>query len=190
MKTYLKSSILLTLVLVIITAVIYPLAVRGIAYLSPGQGRGVTIEKDGKVVGYANIGQKFTDDKYFWGRPSAVDYNAAGSAGSNKGPSNPDYLKTVQERIDTFLAHNPGISKSQIPAEMVTASGSGLDPNISLQSALIQVPRVAKVRGIAAEQLTQLVQKQKEGALLGFLGPDDKINVLQLNIELDKLTSK
>src|SRR5437879_2650697 len=96
---------------------------------------------NGKVVGYENVGQKFTKDKYFWVRPSAVDYNAAGSGGSNKGPSNPDYLKQVQDRIDTFMVHNPTVKKSEVPAEMVTASGSGLDPDISPAGAAVQSVR-------------------------------------------------
>ncbi|MER3499675.1 MAG: potassium-transporting ATPase subunit C, partial [Chitinophagaceae bacterium] len=133
MKKYLMPSLKLTLVLIIICAALYPLLIAGIAKLAPGGGGGEKLMVDGKVVGYANIGQKFTEDKYFWGRPSAVDYNAAGSGGSNKGPSNPDYLKTVQDRIDSFLVHNPTVKKEQIPADMVTASGSGLDPDISIQ---------------------------------------------------------
>ncbi len=187
MKTYFKSSLLLTLVLIFLTAFVYPVLVRGIAYLAPGQGKGVNIESNGKVVGYANIGQKFTEDRYFWGRPSAVDYNAAGSAGSNKGPSNPDYLQIVQDRIDTFIAHNPTITAAQIPAEMVTASGSGLDPHISVQSALIQVERIAQTRGIELGKINQLITQQEQGPLLGIAGPADIVNVLKLNIELDKL---
>ena len=186
MKTYILPSLKLTAVLIILCAVLYPLLIAGIAKVAPGGGDGVTVSQNGKVVGYDNIGQKFTEDKYFWGRPSAVDYNAAGSAGSNKGPSNPDYLKTVQERIDTFMVHNPGISKQEIPADMVTASGSGLDPNISVKAALIQVKRIAKTRNITEEKIKQLITKQTEKPLLGFLGPE-KINVLKLNIELDNL---
>ena len=131
MKKYLLPSLKLTLVCIIICSVLYPLFIAGVAKLSPGGGKGETLLVNGKVVGYANIGQKFTADKYFNSRPSAVDYNAAGSAGSNKGPSNPDYLKQVQDRIDSFLVHNPSIKKEQIPSELVTASGSGLDPDIS-----------------------------------------------------------
>ena len=108
----------------------------GIAQAAPAKGKGETVTVNGKVVGYKLIGQKFTDDKYFWSRPSAVDYNAAGSGGSNKGPTNPDYLKTVQDRIDSFLVHNPGIKKEEIPSELVTASGSGQDPDISVQGSL------------------------------------------------------
>src|SRR5688572_14490899 len=156
MKNFLISA-RLTIVLLIICAVLYPLLIAAVAQLAPGAGKGETISINGKVVGYANIGQHFTDDKYFWGRPSAVGYNAAGSAGSNKGPSNPDYLKTVQDRIDTFLWHNPGIQKHQIPADMVTASGSGLDPDISPEAAYIQIKRVANTRMIAEEKVKALV---------------------------------
>ncbi len=138
------------------------------------------------MVGYANIGQKFTEDKYFWSRPSAVDYNAAGSAGSNKGPSNPDYLKLVQERIDSFIVHNPGVKKEEIPAELVTASGSGLDPDLSPYGAKVQVKRIAAIRKIDEAKIISLIDNQTEKPLLGFMGPA-KVNVLKLNIELDKL---
>ena len=150
MKTHIGPAIRLTLVMLVLLAVIYPLVVAGIAKLAPGGGKGETVTVNGKVVGYKLIGQKFTEDRYFNSRPSAVDYNAAGSAGSNKGPSNPDYLKAVQARIDTFLVHNPGIDKASIPAELVTASGSGLDPDLSPAGAKIQVARIAKVRGVSA----------------------------------------
>ena len=186
MKKYVWPSVKLTLVFIILCAVLYPLLIAGIAKLAPGGGKGETVMVNGKVVGYANIGQKFTDDKYFWSRPSAVDYNAAGSAGSNKGPSNPDYLKQVQDRIDTFLVHNPSVKKEEIPAELVTASGSGLDPDISPAGARIQVKRIAAVRKLDEEQILFLIDKQTEGPLLGMFGPP-KVNVLKLNIELDKL---
>src|SRR6187397_1586984 len=134
MKKYLLVSIKMTAVMLVLCSLLYPLLIAGIGRLTPGAGGGEKVLVNNKVVGYANIGQKFTDDKYFQGRPSAVDYNAAGSAGSNKGPSNPDYLKIVQGRIDTFLIHNPGIKKEEMPADLVTASGSGLDPDISAAS--------------------------------------------------------
>lgn len=184
MKKNLLISLKLTLVIIILCAVLYPLLIAGIGKATPGGGKGETIKVNGKVVGYARIGQKFTDDKYFWGRPSAVDYNAAGSAGSNKGPSNPDYLKTVQDRIDTFLAHNPGIKKEEIPAEMVTASGSGLDPDISPAGAYIQVKRIAAVRGLPEEKIKALVDKHIDRS---WIGPKEKINVLKLNVALDEL---
>lgn len=186
MKNYILPSLKLTGVLIILLAALYPMLIAGVAKMAPGGGDGVTVSLNGKVVGYANIGQKFTDPKYFWGRPSAVDYNAAGSGGSNKGASNPDYLSTVQARIDTFLVYNPGIDKSQLPADLITASGSGLDPNISVQNALVQVKRIASTRNIKEETLQNLITKNTEGPLLGLLGPE-KINVLKLNIALDQL---
>ncbi|UOE50770.1 K(+)-transporting ATPase subunit C [Mucilaginibacter sp. SMC90] len=186
MKTYLLPSIKLTLILIVLTAGIYPLAIAGIGKFTPGKGDGETITYKGRIVGYANIGQKFTKDEYFWGRPSAVDYNAAGSGGSNKGPSNPDYLKQVEGRIEDFLKHNPGITRSQIPAELVTASGSGLDPDLSPAGAKVQVARVAKVRGLSADAVSKLVDEHTEQPLLGMFGPA-KVNVLKLNVALDEL---
>jgi potassium-transporting ATPase KdpC subunit len=183
MKKNLLISLKLTLVLIILCSALYPLLVSVAGKASPGGGDGETVIVNGRVVGYANIGQKFTEDKYFWGRPSAVDYNAAGSAGSNKGPSNPDYLKTVQERIDTFLEHNPGVTKEQIPAEMVTASGSGLDPHISPASAYIQVARIGKTRNLDKAKLKTLVDQHIEKHMPG----PDVINVLKLNVALDAL---
>ena len=186
MKKNLLISLKLTVVMIILCAILYPLLIAAVGKATAGAGNGKTISVNGKVAGYELIGQKFTDDKYFWGRPSAVDYNAAGSAGSNKGPSNPDYLKTVQDRIDSFLVHNPGVKKEEIPAEMVTASGSGLDPDISPASALIQVKRIAAVRGIPADKVKALVDEHTEGPLFGMLGPS-KINVLKLNVALDEV---
>lgn len=186
MKQYFFPALRLTLVLVLITAGLYPLLIAGLAKVAPGGGDGVTVKRGGSVVGYANIGQKFSDDRYFQGRPSAVDYNGAGSGGSNKGPSNPDYLKTVQERIDTFLAHNPGVQKADIPAELVTASGSGLDPHLSPAAAKIQVLRIAKLRNLPAPKLTALVDHHTKGPLLGLLGPAT-VNVLELNLALDEI---
>lgn len=183
MKKNLIISLRLTIVMVVICAGLYPLLIAVIGKAAPNGGKGETISVDGKVVGYGNIGQKFTEEKYFWGRPSAVDYNAAGSAGSNKGPSNPDYLQIVQDRIDTFLVHNPGVKKEEIPADLVTASGSGLDPHISPASAYIQVKRVAAARNLSEINVQKLVSGHIETTPFG----PDKINVLKLNIELDKL---
>ncbi|MGA0560211.1 K(+)-transporting ATPase subunit C [Larkinella sp. VNQ87] len=185
MKTHIGPAIRLTIVLLVLLSVIYPLVVAGIATFAPGGGKGETVTVNGKVVGYKRVGQSFTEDRYFNSRPSAVDYNAAGSGGSNKGLTNPDYLKTVQARIDTFLVHNPGVTKEQIPSELVTASGSGLDPDLSPAAAKIQINRIAKIRGISAERLNQLVDAHTEGPLLGLFGPA-KVNVLRLNIELDR----
>ena len=173
-----------TLFMGVLLAVIYPMAIFGIAQLAPNKGKGETITVNGKVVGYQKIGQKFDKSNYFWGRPSAVDYNAAGSGGSNKGPSNSDYLTLVQKRIDTFLIVHPYLKKSEIPSDMVTASGSGLDPNISPQGALIQVKRVAKERNVSEEKVKALVQaKINTPAVLGTA----TVNVLELNVALDEL---
>lgn len=183
MKKNLLVSAKLTLLMIILCAAIYPLFIAGIGKAAPGAGKGKTVAVNGKVVGYENVGQKFTEDKYFWGRPSAVDYNAAGSAGSNKGPSNPDYLQIVKDRIDSFLVHNPGVKKEEIPADLVTASGSGLDPHISPASAYVQVKRVAAVRNLPEEKLRSLVAQQEEKTILG----PAVVNVLKLNIALDNL---
>lgn len=173
-----------TVLIVILFAVIYPLAMLGIAQLAPNQGKGETISVNGKVVGYQNIGQKFDEANYFWGRPSAVDYNAAGSAGSNKGSSNADYLEQVQKRIDTFLIVHPYLKKADIPAEMITASGSGLDPNISPKGALIQVKRVAQARNLPEEKVKHLVEKMSnKPTVMGT----ETVNVLELNVALDNL---
>lgn len=186
MKKYVWPSVKLTLVLIVICSVLYPLLIAAVAKFAPGGGKGETVMVNGKVVGYAKIGQKFTDDKYFRSRPSAVDYNAAGSAGSNKGPTNPDYLKQVQDRIDTFLVHNPTVKKEEIPAELVTASGSGLDPDLSPAGAKVQVKRIAAIRKIDEAKLISLVDQQTEKPFLGLFGPS-KVNVLKLNIALDQL---
>jgi K+-transporting ATPase ATPase C chain len=185
MKKNLLISIRLTIILLIICSILFPLLIAAIGKLAPGGGKGVTVSLNGKVVGYELVGQKFTQDKYFWGRPSAVDYNGAGSAGSNKGPSNPDYLKTVQDRIDSFLVHNPGVKKDEIPAELVTASGSGLDPDISPASAYLQVSRIARVRNITEDKLKGLIASQVQ-THLGGLGPST-VNVLKLNVALEQL---
>lgn len=186
MKKNLAISLKLTLVMIILLSVLYPLLIAAIGKTAAGGGKGETVEVNGKVVGYEKIGQKFDDDKYFWGRPSAVDYNAAGSAGSNKGPSNPDYLHIVQDRIDTFLAHNPGIKKEEIPADLVTASGSGLDPDISPAAAYVQAKRVATARGLMEDDIKELIEQHIDKPLAGILGPS-KVNVLKLNIALDEL---
>lgn len=185
MKSNILPAIKLTLLSAVLFSGIYTLAVYSIAQLAPNKGKGEIIMHNGNTF-YNNIGQKFTDDKYFWSRPSAVAYNAAGSGGSNKGPSNPNYLVEVESRIDTFLIHNPDITKSEIPSDLVTASGSGLDPHISVQAANVQVKRIAKLRGIAAANIQQLIISNTEEPLLGLFGTE-RINVLKLNIALDNL---
>lgn len=183
MKKNLFISLKLTLLMIALCAGLYPLLIAAIGKAAPGGGKGKTVSANGKVVGYENIGQKFTDDKYFHGRPSAVEYNAAGSGGSNKGASNPDYLQTVKDRVDTFLVHNPGIRKEEIPADLVTASGSGLDPHITPASAYVQVKRIATVRNLPEDKIRTLVQQQIEKTILG----PSVVNVLKLNIALDNL---
>lgn len=184
MKENIMPAIRLTLVSVVVFMIAYPLCILGIAQLAPNRGKGLTIAENGKTY-HTNVAQKFTDDKYFWSRPSAVDYNAAGSGGSNKGPSNPAYLAEVQGRIDTFLAHNPGVDKGEIPSDLVTASGSGLDPHLSVQAAMVQVKRIARIRNIPENLLHKMVVKNTEKPLAGLFGTE-RINVLQLNLELDK----
>lgn len=186
MKQNILPAIRLTLVCMVFFMGIYSLLILAGAQLAPGKGKGETVSANNRVVGWKLLGQKFTDDKYFWSRPSAVDYNAAGSGGSNKGPSNPDYLKQVQERIDSFLVHNPGIKKEEISSDLVTASGAGLDPHISVQGAYVQAKRVATARNIPVEKVNALVEKNIEDPLASLFGTK-RVNVLQLNIELDKL---
>jgi K+-transporting ATPase ATPase C chain len=182
----LTQSLRLTLVLIVLLCVIYPVLISFAGKLSKGQGDGEKVTLNGKVVGYALLGQKFDKPEYFWSRPSAVGYNAAGSAGSNKGPSNADYLKDVQSRIDTLLKYNPGIKKSDIPADLVTASGSGLDPDISVEGADIQVKRIAAVRKLDEKKVAELVAANTQQPLMGLFGPLS-VNVLKLNIALDGL---
>lgn len=185
MKKEIVPSLLLTIVCILFFSGVYPAVIWAMAQIAPNKGEGIMIKDSRGKYYYENIGQKFSDDKYFWSRPSAVNYNAAGSGGSNKGPDNPDYLLQVQATVDTFMAHNPGINKADIPSDMVTASGSGLDPHISLQGAEVQVTRIAKVRGLTKTKVKELVKAHVEEPVWG-MGPQF-INVLKLNIELDNL---
>lgn len=186
MRQNIVPALRITLVCIVLFMGIYSLIIFAGAQLAPGRGKGETVNFNNKIVGWKLLGQKFTNDKYFWSRPSAVDYNAAGAGGSNKGPTNPDYLRQVEERIDTFLIHNPGIKKEELPSDLVTASGGGLDPHISVSGAYVQVKRVAKVRNLSIEKVRALVEKHIERPLLGLFGTE-KVNVLELNIALDGL---
>ncbi len=185
MKEPLLPALKMTLLMLVLFSGVYTLAVWGIAQFSPNGGEGKTISHNGKTY-YENIGQKFTEDRYFWSRPSAVSYNAAGSGGSNKAASNPDYVKTVQARIDSFLAHNPSVTKTEIPVDLVTASGSGLDPKISPKAAKVQVQRIARMRNLPSEIVQALVAEHTEKPLLGVFGTE-RVHVLKLNIALDNL---
>jgi len=183
-----KTAMLLLITFTIICGGIYPAVVTGVAYaLFPKQAAGSFItDSGGKEVGSTLIGQPFSATKYFWPRPSATSdfgYNSMASGGSNSGPTNPDYLKTVGDRVTLF--RDTGVT-SKIPADLVQASASGLDPHISPESALLQVPRVAKARGISEERLKKVIDDRIEEPQLGFLGAP-RVNVLVLNLELDRL---
>ncbi len=186
MKIHILPALKLTLVTIVLCCIGYTLVILLAAQISPNKAEGQTISVNGVVKGYILEGQSFTQDKYFNGRPSAAGYNAAGSSGSNKGPTNPDYLKDVQSRVDSFLVHNPSIKKEAIPSELVTASGSGLDPDISTIAAQVQITRIAKIRNLPEEKIKTLITEKIKKTLLGLFGPE-RINVLELNIALDQL---
>ena len=188
MKTLLRPAISLFLLLTVVTGIAYPLVVTGVAkVVFPEQAAGSLIVKDGKPVGSALIGQNFADPKYFWGRPSATSpqpYNGTASGGSNQGPLNPALTDAVKGRIDALKAADPGNDKP-IPADLVTASGSGLDPHISPAAAEYQAARVAKARGLPLEKLNALIGQHTEGRQWGLFG-DPRVNVLALNNALDQ----
>jgi K+-transporting ATPase ATPase C chain len=185
MVNELKHAVLFTLVTMVLLGGGYNAALWGIGRVAfPGQAEGSLIRRpDGTVVGSRLVGQKFTRPEYFQPRPSAVDYNAASTGGSNYGPSNPDHLKAVQERLDAVRAQE-GVAPGQVPSEMVTASGGGLDPHIPPAAAALQVERVAKARGVGADRVRALVEAHTEPPTLGFLGRA-RVNVLELNLALD-----
>ncbi len=180
------KDIKLHLVTVIMFGLLFPLIIWGIGLTFPNQANGLPIYKNGKLIGFENIGQYFHSDKYFWGRPSAVDYNGASTGGSNKATTNPEYLQQVKKRIDEFLQKNPEVKRSEIPSDLVTASGSGIDPHISTQAAFIQVSRIAKDRNLDRQKVKQLVVNHIEKPLLGLFGTE-RVNVLKLNLALDEL---
>jgi K+-transporting ATPase ATPase C chain len=191
MKSNIFPAIKLTLVSIVFFVLLYTMLIWGFGQvIAPNAGKGevvnYTTTSGASAYGYANIGQAFTADQYFWSRPSAVGYNASGSGASNKGATNADYLAQVQDRIDSFMVHNPSIKKSHIPVELVTASGSGLDPHISPKAALVQVPRIASVRNLSEDVIRALVTEYTEQPQLGMFGPS-QVNVLKINIALDQL---
>jgi K+-transporting ATPase ATPase C chain len=187
MLSELRPAILMLLVLSLITGVAYPLLVTGIGQIVfPEQANASLVERDGKIVGSRLIGQPFSDPKYFWPRPSAtgpVPYNPGASSGSNQGPLNPALADAVKERIEALRAADPGQTQG-VPVDLVTASGSGIDPHISPAAAAYQVPRVARARGLPEDRVRALVAEHTEGRQLGILG-EPRVNVLLLNLALD-----
>jgi K+-transporting ATPase ATPase C chain len=173
----------------VLVGIVYPLAITGIAKLAfPRQADGSLIIRDGKLIGSTLIGQAFSDPKYFWGRPSATapqPYNAAASAGSNLGPLNPALMDAVKANVKAFHDADPD-NRQPIPVELVTASASGLDPEISPAAARFQLGRVARARGIMPLRIEALIATHEQGRLLGFVG-ERRINVLELNVALDEL---
>jgi potassium-transporting ATPase KdpC subunit len=187
MKTLVRPALVLFVTLSVLAGLIYPLAVTGIAQAAfPYQAAGSLIVRDGKPVGSLLIGQNFSNPKYFWGRPSAtgpMPNNASASGGSNLGPRNPALADAVKGRIDALREADPG-NIAPVPVDLVTTSGSGLDPHISVAAALYQVRRVARVRAQSSAQLQALIAQHSEGQRFGFLG-EPRVNVLQLNLALD-----
>jgi len=188
MKSLVRPALTLFVLLTVITGVVYPLAVTGVAKAAfPDQAAGsLLFDKDGKPVGSSLIGQSFTDPKYFWSRPSATSpmpYNGSGSGGSNQGPLNPALVDAVKGRVEALKAADPG-NKAPVPVDLVTASGSGLDPHMSVAAADYQAARVARVRGLAPEIVKDGIARYTEGRLFGMLG-EARVNVLELNLYLD-----
>jgi len=186
-----RTAIITLAMFTLLTGLFYPLAVTGIAQLVfPHKANGSLIEKDGKIIGSELIGQPFSDPKYFWSRLSATGpfaYNAAASSGSNYGPINQSYLDGVKKRIKDLKAVD-SLNTQPVPTDLVTASGSGLDPHISVAAALYQLPRVARIRSLNQDKLRSLVLQFTEGRQLGFLG-EPRVNVLKLNLALDETQS-
>lgn len=189
MNSIIRPAIVLLLVLTVITGVIYPAVVTGVAQLVfPSQAAGSIVTNGGKAIGSRLIGQSFSDPKYFWSRPSATapqPYNGLASAGSNQGPLNPALTDAVKARVEALRAADPA-NKDPVPVDLVTASGSGLDPDISVAAAHYQAGRVARVRGIAPDTVKSLIASHTQGKILGIIG-EPRVNVLELNLALDAL---
>ncbi len=189
MKSIIRPAFVIFALLSALTGLVYPLVVTGIAQLAfPSQAQGSLIVRDGRLVGSSLIGQSFADPKYFWGRPSATGpqpYNASNSGGSNLGPLNPALLDAVKGRIEALRKADPG-NTAPVPVDLVTASGSGLDPHLSVAGAQFQAARVSNARGLPLEQVQQLIAAHTEGRLMGLLG-EPRVNVLALNLALDAL---
>jgi K+-transporting ATPase ATPase C chain len=189
MFAQIRPALVLMILLTVLTGIVYPLLVTGVSQVGmPERANGSLIVRDGKAVGSSLIGQPFGDPKHFWSRPSATSpypYNAASSSGSNQGPTNPALTDAVAARIKALRDADPG-NAAPVPADLVTASGSGLDPHISPAAAAYQVARVAKARGLDPQKVRALVAEATEGRQLGFLG-EPRVNVLNLNLTLDAL---
>jgi len=181
-------AVRMLVVLSVLTGVVYPYLITGVAQVaSPRAANGSLIQRDGKALGSSLIGQPFDDPKYFWGRPSATSpmpYNAGASSGSNQGPRNPALADAVKDRIKALTDADPD-SKPPVPVDLVTASGSGLDPDISVAAALYQLHRVAKTRGMPEDKVRALVDANTRGRTFGVLG-EPRVNVLELNLALDR----
>jgi len=186
MRRQVRYAIGFVVLLTVLTGVIYPLAVTGLAQaLFRHQANGSLISDNGQVIGSELIGQPFSDPRYFWARLSATEYDAAASSGSNYGPTNPALLEAIQARIDALKAVDPN-NQQPIPVDLVTASGSGLDPHISIAAAKYQIPRVARCRGLSEDQVSALVDRFTQSRQFGILG-EPRVNVLKLNLALDEL---
>jgi K+-transporting ATPase ATPase C chain len=189
MFTMIRNALMSLLLFTVLTGLIYPVVVTGLAQvLFPRQANGSIIDKNGKPMGSALIGQQFDDPQYFWGRPSATTlypYNGSSSSGSNRGPNNPDLIKAVRSRIDALRSADPG-NTAKVPVDLVTASGSGLDPHISPAAAEYQVSRVAKARMLDEARVREAVEQNTEERLIGVIG-EPIVNVLKLNLALDGL---
>lgn len=187
MSRLIRNAVMMLLLMTVVTGIAYPLVTTGLAQaLFPSQANGSLIEQNGKPVGSTLIGQSFTDPKYFWGRPSTTTpqpNNGTASGGSNLGPTNPALTDAVKQRIDALHAVDPG-NTAPVPVDLVTASGSGLDPEISPAAAAYQVPRVARARGLSEPQVQAMVAMATTGRQLGVLG-EPRVNVLKLNLALD-----
>lgn len=187
MNTYLRPALLMLLLFTLLCGAAYPLAVTGLGQLLfAHQAQGSLIERQGRIIGSELLGQNFSAAKYFHGRPSAAGtqgYDASASGGSNLGPSSARLRQSIEARLAALKAENPG---QPVPAELLTASASGLDPDISPQAAQFQIPRIASARGLDAQRLQQLIDQHTQGRWLGFIG-EPRVNVLQLNLALDAL---
>ncbi|MCW5950859.1 MAG: K(+)-transporting ATPase subunit C [Propionibacteriaceae bacterium] len=187
MRRQLPTAVIMVFLLTALTGLLYPLAVTGIAQLVfPSQANGSLIERDGVVVGSSLLGQEFIQPGYFHPRPSAVGYDSSDSGGANLGPSNPVLLQQVAERVAAYRAENGLPAAAEVPVDAVTASASGLDPQISVANAELQAPRVAEARGLSREQVLALIATHTTPRAAGFLG-EPGVNVLELNLDLDEL---